>query len=121
MRTVTARDRIREAPEKWRLTYFRNEKWREVTLGVGRTKQSAKAIYDRLGELDTRVASRDDVANIIGNRTWTNIECDECGEDELSEAVIVAVSSEARATLCRPCLQRALGLLSAGTGEGEKR
>tara|TARA_Y100000310_G_scaffold289068_1_gene315198 strand:- start:150 stop:467 length:318 start_codon:yes stop_codon:yes gene_type:complete len=50
---------------------------------------------------------------IIGNSTWTDLNCDECGED--SERVVSLGCGDfnggREALICASCLEKALGLL----------
>jgi hypothetical protein len=68
------------------------------------------AILHRLRAIDKDKATAEDVKAIIGNDSWTRIDCDEC-----NQRVSVAVSLGAEpdwdsdtATICVECLGKAI-------------
>lgn len=53
---------------------------------------------------------------IIGNTTWTDLQCDECEQDHLDSVLKLGAlpDSESRTvTLCASCLQKAAKLLGS--------
>lgn len=67
----------------------------------------------KLEALDGNTATPEDVANIIGNKGWTSIKCDECGRVVI-EAVRMGEEPDYEshtAHLCLQCLVNALGLI----------
>lgn len=106
MKLVTKQDRIDGVADAWKDQYF--QYLRQKIPGW----QTKKAILDALRALPT-TATEDNIADIIGNRSWTAIRCDECDKD-VSSAVEMGDPMEYHegnnARLCRDCLERALGL-----------
>ena len=90
----------------WRETYFirKGEKWFDY---------GKEAIYEKLLKLDSN-ATAEDVKDIIGNDSWTNLRCDECETDGLD--VIIQVGQEpdydsSTVNLCIDCSVKATSLL----------
>jgi hypothetical protein len=79
MKLITANQIAKTVPEKWAEAY-RN--YRSALPGDAEQKQ---AITLKLSELKNPTPKK--VAEIIGNDSWTDIYCFECGEDHLPEAV----------------------------------
>lgn len=68
----------------------------------------------------TAATTEDEIADIIGNRAWTHIPCDECDTDV---DIAVQLGNEPdydshTATLCIPCIEKAL-LLARETGPSQ--
>lgn len=53
--------------------------------------------------------TEENIAEVIGNKSWTQLECSECGED--SNSVITMSVEEYGMYLCKSCLRKALELL----------
>jgi hypothetical protein len=73
------------------------------------------AIARQLDALDPETATAADVTRIIGNGSWVSLVCDECGED-VPAAVAVGQPPDyesATATVCEPCLRKALALFGS--------
>lgn len=98
---ITERDMIRSVAERWRGQYAGDLR--------GRFGKTAR----QLDALDVEHASADDVATIIGNRSWTEVACDGCG-DKATTAVQVGAEPDyesSTAVLCPTCLRKAVALL----------
>jgi hypothetical protein len=67
---ITKKDLIRGVANRWRVQYPKG-----IWDASGKDE-----IYDQLKALDLSTATEDDIAQIIGNRSWTSIKCDGCGE-----------------------------------------
>lgn len=99
MKLLTEREQIRSVAAEWKRQY---------------PDGSCDAVYKQLSGLDVETATADDVAAIIGNRSWvTEHECDQCGRRTWN---IVMVGAEpdyesSTACMCAPCLRSALSLL----------
>jgi hypothetical protein len=110
MKVITVRSQIRDVAERWKALYRRQGKW-AVTMGsdMGR-------LYEALKALNPETATADDVAMIIGNKSWAGpLECHNCGEEF---DAVVEVGQEPdydshTARLCHNCLRHALALLKA--------
>jgi len=100
-RVITLRETIRGVAERWKQQYFKNGDWRY---------DDKQHIFDELKKLDLNTASKITVDGIIGNRSWTNVECSECGyfHDAVRECGATYNYESATAMLCRDCLKNAL-------------
>ncbi len=107
MNLITKRQLIDAVANNWKKQYFRNGAWLE---GID---PPSKQTYLKLEELKTG-ASEDQIAAIIGNRTWTQNKCNECGKD--CEAVVqlgeLPDYDSATANICLACLTEAMELIS---------
>ena len=101
MLKVTQRDLIRTADKRWRDQY-----WNTRDLD-----KSRKALA--LTQLDKDTATEEDVTRIIGNRSWTQLICDECGTEVLAAVIMGGNPGTGRNSrhICKPCLQKALTLM----------
>jgi hypothetical protein len=74
VKIITERDIILKVPAKWKQQYdlhFRNGNW----------PQDKRDIYNNLLKLDFNTCTQADVAQVIGNKSWTGLKCDECKKD----------------------------------------
>jgi hypothetical protein len=99
MQLHTTRSQIRGVAKAWREQY-------------GTDKADIAKRLDALGP----DASAKEVENIIGNNTWTELNCDECGRD-MSAVVRIGDPSDddyerRDVDLCEECLRKALDLIS---------
>jgi len=101
----------RGAAERWRESYFggHGDKWRQGTLSCGKT---AEEIYDLLCLLGPDPA-REDVAKIIGNKSWSYLSCDGCNEQVV---YTVSIGEYEPKQYCKTCLSEALAVLSEVSG-----
>lgn len=103
MKLITERTQVREVEQRWSQQYQKGSPY-----GQDADKQ---AIAKALRAIDTENATADDVAAIIGNRSWVRPStCDECGE-LVGVAVEFCEEQEdgsRTTTLCRACLHNAL-------------
>jgi hypothetical protein len=79
-RLITSRDLIRQLPERWKNQYdgpHGNKYWDTVLQGRKNNLTTAQ-IYNKLTSLDLKTVSRAEVDEIIGNDSWTLIQCTEC-------------------------------------------
>jgi len=100
MKLITWRGKIRNVAKSWAAQY-RNT-----------TDASKKEVLAQLKILDTEKATIEDVAQIIGNDSWTRLICDECGE---AVQAVVMVGQEpdydsATVYLCKSCALKVQGL-----------
>jgi len=110
MKLITERDKIRGVAEAWKRQYFHcnNRKW-----GGTLKRPSTEEVYSNLLALDTKTATPEDVAKIIGNGSWARLTCNDCRKDVKA---VVECGEEpdyesSTANLCVDCLKVALGLL----------
>ena len=115
MNVITIRDVIRGVAGRWKKQYFTRQggEWRETISG------NSRVTYQRLCALDTETCTAGDVAEVIGNTSWTNLICDECKSERLEWVLCVGEAPDYEsntAYLCARCLQQASILLPV---EGE--
>lgn len=72
MTITTTRDRIRTVAKRWRETYAGYRGFEADRKG---------AIGKQLDALDVETTTADDVTTVIGNDSWTAVQCDVCGKD----------------------------------------
>lgn len=106
MKLVTKQDRIKGVAAAWAEQYslYLRQKatgWKEK-----------KAILDDLRALPA-TATEDDIARIIGNRSWTELSCDEC-EQSVEAVIEIGRDDEVGygAKVCADCLSRGLALFT---------
>lgn len=68
-RLISERDKIRGVAKRWASQYKDYN---------GGDPEGKKAITRKLSKLNPETATPDDVERIIGNRSWTNIQCAQC-------------------------------------------
>lgn len=83
------------AAERWRKTYQCGGRWMLTAFG------DTEAIYTKLCELGSNPAP-DDVAAAIGNKGWSHILCDECGDYVLRA---MSFGEHAETNICQTCVK----------------
>lgn len=88
------------------------ERWARV-YDSGRYGEDKLLILENLKKLGKN-PTPDDVDNIIGNKTWTNLLCSECGE--YKEKIIIVGQEpnyeSSTAYLCNDCVRKAYNLIN---------
>lgn len=105
MKVITLRDRIRRVPERWKNQYEPFEQHSPDKL----------EIYNKLLLLDLDTCFTSDIKNIIGNNSWTRLDCDEC-QREVDWLVRLgeAPDYESRtACICKDCAVKVSQLVTA--------
>lgn len=106
MKVLNERAQVREVAAKWRKQY---------PAGGPKLKWDPEAIYAQLVALDVETATADDVAAIMGNRSWVApVECDEC-RAVTWRAVQIGQEPDyesGTATVCLECLGKAVSLIA---------
>ena len=101
MKFFSERELIRTVAERWGRVQGRNDKINE---------KDYFEIYKKLVGLGLETATVEDVKNIIGNYTWCELTCNECGE-KVEAAVQIGqppMHNSETAMVCLPCLLKAL-------------
>ena len=113
-RLLTRRAIIGSVAERWRAQYCHAGQWSECIGGP------ASAIYGKLVALDHETVGRDVVDEIIGNHSWTAIQCDGCQRDVACAVQVGQLPDYDSATvvLCADCLALASDLLREHPHEG---
>lgn len=93
MKQITKRERILEVLTRWQRQY----------------PTGKELITERLKELDLSTASEQEVKEIIGNGTWTELNCYECEKNV--EVGAMFEYGEDSFMLCRKCLKTAIAVI----------
>jgi len=107
MKVITEQVLIKEVADRWKSAYFRDGHWMNYKSWKGEQPQT---IYKKLRKLP-KDATAAQVELIIGNRSWTNFYCLECGEEIHQEAVIEFGThqfKDAQWHVCLKCLKEAV-------------
>lgn len=106
MNNFVTKQMLRDAvAERWKHTYFNNPEpgvWRDTIT------HDSKETYEKL--LALRNPTNEDIAAIIGNASWTRLQCDSCRKDR--EALSSFSIYDHSLYLCKDCLEKALGALN---------
>ena len=97
---ITERDLIRNVAEKWRMQYLRST-------------PDKMNILSGLLAIDKESALSEDIAKIIGNTSWTELKCDECGQyvKEIIQLGQEPDYESSTAFICCDCLCAAMRVL----------
>jgi hypothetical protein len=104
MKLETRERRAAEAARRWRRQYFKDDRWVSTFSG------SSEDIYRALRGLG-QSPDPDKVDGLIGNESWTEIECDLC--DESVETAAVMEADGRGITICQPCSKKVAALFPA--------
>lgn len=104
---ILKKDKINNIADRWKRAYFLNGKWE-----YGEDKVD---IYNKL--LNINPLTESVINEIIGNKSWTNNVCNECGEDV---NVLIQIGQDpdyesATACICLNCLNKAVKLAASFT------
>ncbi len=101
-RVITERQLILGVAKRWREAYCYKGSW-QYGDGKGET-------YKKILKMDLSLASAEDVAGVLGNGSWTRLECDECRMPQkiVRECGQPSDYESATAHLCESCLRGAL-------------
>jgi hypothetical protein len=102
MNTLTKENHVASVPARWRRQYGKGE-W------VNDFKKQ-----DIQNKLDAAIPSKEVYDKIIGNQSWTRLECDSCGKDV---EIVVFVKSKAsdeygESAFCKKCLEEYLKMIN---------
>lgn len=98
MKKLTRTDLIRSVADRHRTQYAGYPQ--EHLLADGRSVHNIQMELNAL----SNSASEEDVAKIVGNKSWTRLNCDECCS-EVSE-VVIAGRTDPSNYFCRSCIER---------------
>lgn len=92
MKLITKRSLIKAAHKRFTSSYM------------------SKSYTDKMSKLDPETCTEDDIVLAVGNRTWTNLECDNCGK---AVDAVVQVGQDVEydsnvACVCLECLKKAV-------------
>lgn len=97
----------RNVAERWRSQYQHPKDGWSLTSAGG-----AKEKYERICALGV-APDPEAVAEIIGNKSWTHIDCSGCGESVARAVSYGSDYSEHETILCEPCLADGLRAIQA--------
>lgn len=106
MKKITRRGIIKSVPAKYKSQYFNSDGWRTILKGP------TQPTYDALIALDLETATEKDISDIIGNESWTRLECDEC-DKEVETVIMLGQEPDyesSTACICPNCLAKATNL-----------
>lgn len=107
MKLIKKSDHIKTVAERYKKTYYINDKWTIYYFDVKDHKKNY--------ELLKKATTEKEIEDIIGNSFWTENKCSECGKDC---NVLVEIGEEpdyetATAWLCPVCIKRAFEFISS--------
>jgi len=100
VRVITTRDRIKGVAESWKAQYYSKGGWVAPIYGRGR-----EYVFLNLQKLNLNTCKKEDVDNIIGNTSWTDLTCNECNRHRNS--LVILEKSESYFEICPSCLTKA--------------
>lgn len=104
MRLITKQHLANITKDRWKAQYCKKGEWHTY----GGDKEVKYNALIALGDNP----SPDDVNEVIGNSSWTNITCSECGESVGSAVELGEVGYDTEYVyVCKDCLTKALGLI----------
>ena len=101
MKIITRKGLAKAAASRWKSSYYKQNEWK-----YGEDKEQK---YYKLVALGGD-PSPHDVDSVIGNTSWTDLRCDECGH-AVHSAMRVGEEPDyesSTALVCQPCLLKAL-------------
>lgn len=100
MPIMTTQKLIDAAPYRWKGAYYNPDDYTWRTTVSGDTEQ----VYEKLKQLQN--PTEDDIATIIGNRSWTQLVCDHC-KQYVEIVSQFHVANEYLFQVCQNCLEKA--------------
>ena len=102
MKIITEREMIRDVPKRWDVQYPDDSK-----------RAGSKEISAKLNALDLNAATSADIEKIIGNASWVDNDCDECGKLFPVLVILTSEYAESEFRLCSHCAQNIALVLGA--------
>lgn len=104
MRLITKEMIVKGVAERWKTAYFspKTNNWGTTISG------DMEIVYKKL----LKATSEKEVNDIIGNKFWTELHCDDC-KKEVDAVVQLGDEPDyesATANICFECLEKAVGL-----------
>lgn len=101
MYVITVEDKAKSTKDGWKRQYF--------VSGVWKVSDKKREVYEELVSLGDNPTS-EEVNKVIGNNSWTYLECDECGK-EVNEVVVFETYHEYQTEVCKKCLSKSVKLI----------
>lgn len=99
MKLITQKDLIRSFGKRFKKRYADLPSWYKLSNG-----KTLFEINEAIKLIDINTATVEDIITISGSSNWTDLQCDECGNE-----VLVAVYI-AECQLCETCIKNACDL-----------
>jgi len=110
MKVISRIERAQLAYSRWQSTY--QSGYKEL-WGSDKEKIGSQLRDMREAAMDGAPLTPEMVNEVIGNTSWTSVECDECGK-QVESAMMVGQEEDhdsRTATICLLCLKKAVALL----------
>lgn len=116
MKLITRESLAAGVVAKWRKQYANSldMRWRD-----GPTKGETLTVLEAMGDHP----NPDEVDRVIGNTSWTDIDCDDCGDTRLPSAMQVGEEpsyESSTATLCFECLRAAVARIPPTSADAQE-
>lgn len=111
MKIITQRDLIKTVAKRWDQQYhpYVNDVPLFSARNGFRRDLTKKEIHEALKNLDPETCSAEEVNNIIGNSSWTNLTCNQC-QKQVKEVIELGEEPDWEsntAQICFSCLEDA--------------
>ena len=107
MKIISVSELVKNVAKKWKSVYFFNGRWNHETPSCPK-----EGVYKKLSKLGKN-RTKENVDGIIGNSSWTTIQCHECGSDVdcLVQLGEMPDYESATANICCDCLKKAIKMI----------
>lgn len=108
MKLITRTQKAVRVEHRWYESYSNSTFWDSCTPPRNKTKRQIHEDLVALGSFPTA----DQVDEVIGNKSWTECRCDECGK-QAEQVVQLGQDPDyesSTACICLPCLKKAVKL-----------
>ena len=108
MKIISRNQKANLAEDAWYKQYSNSSMWEGSALSGGKTKREIHESLVSLGVCPTA----EEVNSVIGNTSWTDCRCDECGK-QVEKVVQLGQEPDyesSTANICFPCLKKAVNL-----------
>ncbi len=112
MELITRQLLANKAAEEWRNTYFNGESWESTIDG------DAEIVYNKLVALGGS-PHPNAVDSIIGNNTWTKLECESCHSNTSALIKFDLPHNDDEVQICADCIERAYCLVQVAKEVGK--
>lgn len=106
MQVTTRKSLIRNIAARWRRSYepfTYDGSMFGIPAGTPRHSPDKEEKAKSLDLLDPETATEEDVTGVIGNPSWTRLQCDQCGSEAV--AVITIGGRSGSFDLCESCVK----------------
>jgi hypothetical protein len=101
MKLITKRDIIKSIPGKWEEQYLYGLDFFDTDEDI----ENEELIYNEIMKLDIDTCSEKEINDIIGNDSWSSLECSECGK-RVDTLVELVDNYESEYNICLDCLEK---------------